>query len=119
MANKATPRSVNAGRPDYVELENQQRIQHSQTRGYNSLPNPVEIDANGASVNRGNVRNPDAPAWRVGLNAEKYHAMTLRYEEMKARGKKTDDFRPELSEDEQADYAAFLKKDKKTEKSEK
>lgn len=106
MSKSAGPKS---GRPDLVELEAQGRIQHSQTRGYNGMPNPTVTLPNGDVVNRGHVRNPAAPAWRAGLSAEKYHALTLKYEDQMKRGRSTDDFRPELTNDEQDDYEKYVK----------
>lgn len=110
---KQAPRAEHVGRPDFVELEKQQRIQHTKTRGYDANPNPViGTDADGNPIQRGHAKNPDFPAWRAGLNPEKYHAMTLQYEEQKKRGSETDDFRPELEPEEQADYEKWLKEKK-------
>ncbi len=107
---KPAPRAENAGRPDYQELEKQQRVQHSKTRGFDSLPNPV-VDTPNGPQNRGHVKNPDAPEWRVGLTAEKYYGLTLKFLDQKARGKK-DDFRPELQTEEYEDYQKYLKDNK-------
>lgn len=104
MTQKRAPRAENVGRPDFIELEAQDRIQHNKTRGYDSLPNPKDE----RGINRGPVMNPLAPAWRAGMNAEKYHAMTLKYEDQKKRHKEADDFRPELMASEAEDYAKFL-----------
>lgn len=100
-------RAANVGRPDLLELEAQNRIQHTKSRGFDHLPNPVQMGPNGPA-NRGPVMNPEAPEWRAGLTAEKYHAMTLKYEEQKARNKVADDFRPELLPSESEAYKAYL-----------
>lgn len=47
---------------------------------------------------------------------ELYHEMTKLYEKRKSHGKATDDFRPELSDAESDAYAAWLKKQDKSEK---
>lgn len=113
---KKVPRAENVGRPDFVELEKQDRIQHNKTRGYDALPNPVAVGPHGEAVSRGPVMDPVNAAWRVGMSAEKYHAMTLKYEEQKRRNKIADDFRPELMPSEAEDYAKFLEKKEKVSK---
>lgn len=108
----STPKKMakNVGRPDMLELEQQNRIQHSQTRGFDSEPNPTVILKNGESVNMGHVLGPSG--MRKGLTPEKYHAMVELSLKRRSMGKEWD-FLPQLTDDESAVYQKWLAGQKK------
>lgn len=59
-------------------------------------------------INSGHAKNPDFPAWRAGLNPEKYHAKVLKEAEIKAATGKKVRFAPELQAEEAQDYIRWL-----------
>lgn len=100
----------NVGRPDMQELEQQNRVQHSKTRGFDAEPNPSTTLPGGEVMNFGHVL--DASGMRKGLTPEKYHALVEKSAKRRALGKDWD-FLPQLEDYEAEIYKKWLAEQKK------
>lgn len=99
------------GRPDYVALEQANRISHHKTRGFNHNPNPVVQLADGSYAHRGHAKNAEGAGnvkWRTGLGPDEFFKMFRQMLINKVNGGDTK-FLPVLDQEEGQDFLEWLK----------